>query len=78
VQFYTTKDIGMAETKNVSVSFRVSPRFKSLLEAAASRERRSQTNMLEALLFAYCLQHGIDVLSEAASSSPTPVRGTSN
>ena len=78
MQFYTTKDIGMTETKNVSVSFRVSPRFKSLLEVAASRERRSQTNMLEALLFAYCLQHGIDVPLDARSNYPTPVRGTSN
>ena len=50
----------MPEGKNVSVSFRVSPRFKCLLETAASRERRSQTNMLEALLYAYCEEHGLE------------------
>lgn len=51
------KSAAMLKVKNVSVSFRVSPRFKCLLEAAAARERRSQTNMLETLLFAYCEEH---------------------
>jgi hypothetical protein len=41
----------MAEEKSVAVSFRVTPRFKRLLEAAASQANRSQTNMLETLLF---------------------------
>ena len=44
----------MAEHKNVAMSFRVTPRFKALLEAAASRENRSLTNMLEQLLFDHC------------------------
>ena len=50
----------MPQGKNVSVSFRVSARFKALLEAAAARERRSQTNMLEMLLFQYCDAYGIE------------------
>ena len=50
----------MNEEKNISVSFRVTPRFKHLPEAAAKRESRSQTNMLETLLFVYCREHGID------------------
>jgi hypothetical protein len=37
----------MAEEKSVSVSFRVTPRFKRLLQTAAEREHRSQTNLLE-------------------------------
>lgn len=49
----------MAEEKSVAVSFRVTPRFKRLLEAAASRVNRSQTNMLETLLFEYCRANGI-------------------
>ena len=62
----------MSAEKTVAVSFRVSPRFKLLLEAAAAREHRSQTNMLEMLLFAYCEQHGI---SEAARvEKPQPVK----
>lgn len=49
----------MAAEKTVSVSFRVSPEFKALLEEAALREHRSQTNMLETLLLDHCLKHGI-------------------
>lgn len=49
----------MPQEKTVSVSFRVSPRFKQLLESAAALERRSQTNMLEVLLFTHCEQHNI-------------------
>lgn len=50
----------MEETKTVSVAFRVTPRFKRLLEIAAAREHRSQTNLLEALLFAHCERLGLD------------------
>jgi uncharacterized MAPEG superfamily protein len=49
----------MAAEKTVAVSFRVSPKFKLLLEGAAARAHRSQTNMLETLLFEYCAQQGI-------------------
>lgn len=41
------------------MSFRVSPRFKALLEAAAARENRSLTNMLETLLYDHCRQQGV-------------------
>jgi hypothetical protein len=53
--------ISVAAEKNIAVSFRVSPKFKKLLEGAALRENRSQTNMLETLLFSYCEEHGIDL-----------------
>lgn len=49
----------MAGEKNISMSFRVSPQFKALLEAAAAREHRSLTNMLETLLFTHCDKHGV-------------------
>ena len=45
--------------QTVSISFRVSPRFKALLEAAATHENRSLTNMLETLLFSHCEKVGI-------------------
>jgi hypothetical protein len=45
------------------MSFRVSPRFKALLEVAAARENRSLTNMLEILVFAHCEQHGLQAPS---------------
>lgn len=56
-----TERTAMSAEKTVAVSFRVSPRFKHLLEAAAAREHRSLTNMLETLLFAYAEQHGLEV-----------------
>lgn len=72
VELYTTGRPAMPEGKNVSVSFRVSPRFKALLEAAAARERRSQTNMLEMLLFQYCDEHGIKA-PQLKTVNETPV-----
>lgn len=49
----------MTAEKTVSISFRVSPQFKALLEVAAARENRSLTNMLETLLYAHCEQHDL-------------------
>lgn len=49
----------MAADKSISMSFRVTPRFKALLEMAASRENRSLTNMLETLVFAHCNKNAI-------------------
>lgn len=63
---YTARNAMSAE-KTVAVSFRVSPRFKKLLEAAAALEHRSQTNMLETLVFGYCEQHAIELPTLAAS-----------
>lgn len=54
-----TRPFAMTAEKTVSMSFRVSPRFKALLEVAAARENRSLTNMLETLVFAHCEQHGL-------------------
>lgn len=67
----------MPEGKNVSVSFRVSPRFKCLLEAAAARERRSQTNMLEMLLFAYCEERGLEAAPSGKTKNKTQAEGLS-
>lgn len=67
----------MSESKNVSMSFRVSSRFKYLLAAAAARERRSQTNMLETLLFAYCDEHGLHAVQVEKSENKTLARGFS-
>ena len=47
------------EPKTISVSFRVSARFKECLAAAAEHERRTQTNFLENLVFSYCEEHGL-------------------
>ena len=71
---YTTRKTMSAE-KTVAISFRVSPRFKQLLEAAATRALRSQTNMLETLLFAHCEQEGIEAMPTALSApAPLPAK----
>ncbi len=51
----------MKELKTVSVSFRVSPRFKRALEVAAASVNRTQTNFLETLVFEYCDTHRINI-----------------
>lgn len=62
----------MSAEKTVAVSFRVTERFKQLLEAAAAREHRSRTNMLESLLFDYCEQHGIGTPRRPAKTKEAP------
>ena len=64
----------MTAAKSIAVSFRVSPRFKLLLEAAAASRHRSQTNMLETLLFDFCEQQGIQ-LSVAEKPAGRPSKG---
>ncbi|AVA36307.1 hypothetical protein [Cupriavidus metallidurans] len=49
----------MEQEKIVGVTFRVTPRTKRLLEAAAGRERRSLTNMFEVLIEDFCQRNGI-------------------
>lgn len=49
----------MNAEKTVGLSFRVTPRLKHMLEAAAERERRSLTNTLEFLVEDYCERHGL-------------------
>ena len=61
----------MPAEKSVSISFRVSPTFKKLLVLAAEREHRSQTNLLEILLFDHCEQVGLHIDSTAQSSPET-------
>lgn len=66
----------MSAEKTLAVSFRVSPRFKQLLEAAAAVERRSQTNMLEMLLFDFCEQRGIEPPEQVAPTRRASKGGT--
>ena len=62
----------MATLKTETMSLRVSPEFKTALRRAAERERRSQTNLLEHLLFAYCEANGIAVSRANAKKSTKP------
>jgi predicted transcriptional regulator len=53
------------EKKSISVSFRVSPRFKRALQRAADSERRTQTNFLETIVFDYCKNNDIAIDTES-------------
>jgi len=46
------------------MSFRASARFKLALTLAATHENRSQSNLLETLVFDFCRQKGIEVPAE--------------
>lgn len=58
-QLYT--GVAVQEAKRIAVSFRVTPAFKRCLELAALAERRSQTNLIEKLVFEYCKDAGISI-----------------
>ena len=49
----------MPATKSTVISFRVSPAFREALRLAAVREHRTQTNMVEYLLYEHCRARGI-------------------
>ena len=64
----------MEPEKNVGLSFRVTPRMKRLLEAAAANERRSLTNTLEILIEDYCRRHEIEDQENSGRSKTVTVR----
>lgn len=47
------------EQKTETLNFRVSPKVKTALQAAARREHRSMANMIEYLVLGYCQEHGL-------------------
>jgi hypothetical protein len=61
------------DCKRIPVSFRVTPQNKRAPEIAAERERRSQTNLVEKLLFDICKKSGIEV-EVALANSPAKKR----
>ena len=64
----------MPAEKTISVSYRVTPEFKELLELAASREKRSRTNLLEWLLAEYC--RGTGLLPDLKAAPQPKATGT--
>lgn len=66
----------MRETKTVGMSFRVTPRLRDLLQAAAARERRSLTNTLEVLLEDYCRRHGLTCVESVTEQTTNHQRGS--
>jgi hypothetical protein len=55
----------MRERKNTAISFRASARFKEALTMAAKQENRSQSNLLETLLYEFCRERGIAIPPES-------------
>jgi hypothetical protein len=51
----------MVKAKTEVVSMRVLPKIKELLALAAEMEMRSQANMIEVMVVAYCRSIGVDV-----------------
>jgi hypothetical protein len=62
----------MEAEKTVGMSFRVTPRTKRLLAAAADHERRSLTNMLEVLVEDFCSRNGLGEKVEDSSEKGEP------
>ena len=58
----------MTAEKTISMSFRVSPKFKALLEIASGSENRSLTNRLQTLVFARRKQQALSLPPDKVSS----------
>lgn len=58
------------ERKTETVNLRLSPRMKDLLRAAAAREHRTISNMIESLVLVYCEQNGIGDFHEHREEPP--------
>ena len=66
--------MAIAERKTETVNLRLSPRMKELLRAAADREHRTLSNMIESLVLAYCEQNGIRPAEESIGAARSPGR----
>jgi len=51
----------MSDVKTEQLGLRITPSAKALLKAAAAREHRSSSNMVEHLILDYCEQHKISI-----------------
>lgn len=65
----------MAGTKTATLTFRIEPRLKEALRAAAEREHRSIANMVEVMIREYCGKEGVPItgaISAAPPKKPVP------
>lgn len=61
------------QRKTAVLTVRVTPEFKKALKTAAERERRSQANLLEFLVFEFCDNDG---KTQPIRSRSAPVRAS--
>ncbi len=54
----------MTSAKTCTLTFRIAPDLKDALRAAAEREHRSLTNMVEVLIRNYCVHNGITIVPD--------------
>lgn len=69
-------NIAMNDQKTAQVNLRMSPKAKELLRAAAEKEHRSASNMVEHLVLAYCELHDIATKVARGEQSKMTVKGT--
>jgi hypothetical protein len=55
--------------KTEILSFRVEPRIKDALGAAAEQEHRSKANMIEVMVLDYCERHSITTHDKSRQKS---------
>jgi hypothetical protein len=60
----------VTERKTDAINLRMAPATKELLRLAASKERRTVSNMIDFLILDHCERNGI----LAASPTPKPLR----
>ena len=58
-----------SSSKTEVVSVRVAPRIKAALQRMADKEMRSQANMIEVMVVAYCNSHGVELGDESKPST---------
>jgi len=51
----------MASTKTTTLTFRIEPRLKEALRAAAARDHRSIANMVAVMIRDYCSRSGVAI-----------------
>lgn len=61
----------MNDTKTEQLNLRMSPKAKALLRAAAVREHRSASNMVEHLVLDFCEKNAIVELDTAVKPTKT-------
>jgi hypothetical protein len=59
--------------KTQAINLRMSPSTKALLRAAAERDHRTLSNLLELLILEHCQKHGIEVPPDADGDAGAPL-----
>jgi len=61
---------GRPKTKTTTVTLRVTPELKAAAEAAAERDHRSLTGLIEVLILNHCKSQNIPIIDQKKETSP--------